>query len=206
MLLTDPEQADAYLVLAQIYSEMGNYQGLIPVLEEYLKLKPQDSDIRAVLAQVLFQMEQYQQAIDQYDQLREQEDMAQVQEQILFLEALAYIQMENYGAAKELLLNISNTDGKVQGRDYYLGVCFLSEEDYESGELHFTASLDAGEMVQLSSYSRAVCRLMKEDFDYEGAMADLEETIAYSQPDLDYAITEQAQGLMDTILAQSTER
>ena len=68
------------------------------------------------------------------------------------------------------------------------------------------AALEAGELVQLSSYSRAVCRLMKEDFDYEGAMADLEETIAYSQPDLDYAITEQAQGLMDTILAQSTER
>ena len=205
VLLTDPEQADAYLVLAQIYAELENYQGLIPVLGEYLKLKPQDSDIRVVLAQVLFQIGEYRQAIDQYDQLKQMEGLSESVNQIVFLEALAYIQLADYSAAKELFLSIPDSEKGMVERDYYLGVCYLSEEDYETGEIHFTASLEAGEMVQLSSYSRAVCRLMKEDFDYEGALADLENAIAYSEADWDPAITEQAQGLLDTILTQNTE-
>jgi tetratricopeptide (TPR) repeat protein len=206
VLLEDPEQADAYLVLAQIYSEIGNYQGLVPILGEYLKLKPQDADIRVVLAQVLFQLGEYQQAITEYEQLKQLEDMSESLDQILLLEALAYIQLSDYTAAKEMLLNISDSEVRIPGRDYYLGVCYLSEEDYDSGEICFTASLDAGEMMQLSSYSRAVCRLMKNDFDYEGAMVDLEAAIAYSEEDMDPAITEQAQGLLDTILTQDTER
>ena len=206
VLLTDPEQADAYLVLAQIYSETGNYQGLIPVLGEYLKLKPQDSDIRLVLAQVLFQNGEYQLAIAEYEQLKETEDQTGSLDQIQFLESLAYIQLADYAAAKELLLNIANTGDRIPGRDYYLGICYLSEEDYEAGETQFTASLEAEEMIQLSSYSRAVCRLMKKDFDYEGALADLEAAIAYSQEDLDPAITEQAQELQNVILTQYTKR
>ena len=206
VLLTDPEQADAYLVLAQIYSELGDYQGLIPVLGEYLKLKPQDSDIRAVLAQMLFQLGEYQQAIAEYEQLRQLESMTESVNQILFLEALAYIQMADYAAAKQHLLTIMDAEEKIMGADYYLGVCYLSEEDYNSAEPHFTASLEAGDMVQLSSYSRAVCRLMKTEFDYDGAMADLEVAIAYAESDVDPAITEQAQGLLETILTQSTER
>ena len=206
VLLQDPQQADAYLVLAQIYSETGNYLGLIPVLGEYLKLNPQDSDIRVVLAQVLFQVGEYQLAIAEYEQLRQLDIPAESLEQIRFLEALAYIQLADYPAAKELLLSLADSEGKVPGSDYYLGVCFLSEEDYETGEMQFTASLEAGELIQLSSYSRAVCRLMKKDLDYEGALADLETAIAYAEADLDPAITEQAQGLLDTILTQNTER
>lgn len=206
VLLEDPEQADAYLVLAQIYSETGNYQGLIPVLGEYLKLKPEDNDIRVVLAQVLFQVGEYELAIREYEQLRQMEAMAESMGQIQFLEALAYIQLADYNAAKELLLNLPEEQEKIEGSAYYLGVCYLSEEDYDSGEIQFTASLEAGEMVQLASYSRAVCRLMKTDFDYEGALADLETAIAYSEADLDPAITEQAQGLLDTIFAHDTER
>ena len=82
VLLTDPEQADAYLVLAQIYSEMGNYQGLIPVLGEYLKLKPEDSDIRVVLAQALFQTGAYQLAIKEYEQLKLVESLSESKDQI----------------------------------------------------------------------------------------------------------------------------
>ena len=206
VLLKDPEQADAYLVLAQIYSETGNYQGLILVLGEYLKLKPQDGDIRALLAQMLFELGEYQLAIKEYEQLRQLESMTESANQILFLEALAYIQMADYVTAKQILLTIMDTEEKVAGADYYLGVCYLSEEDYNSAEPRFTASLEAGDMVQLSAYSRAVCRLMKTEFDYDGAMADLEAAIAYAEPDVDPAITEQAQGLLDTILTQNTER
>lgn len=206
VLLTDPEQADAYLVLAQIYSETGNYQGLIPVLGEYLKLKPQDGDIRTVLAQTYFQTGQYQQAIGEYEQLKQMEDMAESLDQIQLLEALAYIQLADYATAKELLLSVPNTEERIPGRAYYLGICYLSEEDYDTGETHFTASLEAGEMIQLSSYSRAVCRLMKKDFDYDGALADLETAIAYSQSDLDPSVTKQAQELLDVILTQNTKR
>lgn len=206
VLLKEPEQADAYLVLAQIYSETGNYQGLLPVLGEYLKLKPQDNDIRVVLAQVLFQIGEYALAIEEYEKLKQAENLSESLNQISFLEALAYIQMEDYGAAKELLLEIENSQEELTGSSYYLGVCYLSQEEYESAETYFTASLDAGEMVQLASYSRAVCRLMKKKFDYNGAMADLETAIAYAEADVDTAVTEQAQGLLDTILAQNTGR
>lgn len=205
VLTEDPKQSDAYLVLAQVYSEIGNYQELIPVLEEYLKLVPQDNDIRVVLAQLLFQLGEFQGAIDEYELLKQQEDMAKSLEQILFLQALAYIQLADYGEAKALLLQLMDSGVKISGADYYLGVCYLSEEDYETGEQYFTVSLDEGEMIQLSSYSRAVCRLMKTDFDLEGAMTDLEAAIAYSAEDIDPSITEQAQGLLDTILTQNTE-
>lgn len=206
VLLTDPQQADAYLVLAQIYSETGNYLGLLPVLGEYLKLRPDDRDIRVVLAQVLFQVGEYELAIEEYERLKQMEELSESQDQILFLEALAYIQMENYTAAREILVGLTDSQMELQGKDYYLGVCFLAEEDYEMGEIHFTASLDAGEMIQLASYSRAVCRLMKNDFDYDGALTDLQTAIAYTEADQDPAITEQAQGLLDTILTQNTGR
>lgn len=206
VLLTDPEQADAYLVLAQIYSETENYAGLVPVLGEYLKLKPDDTDIRVVLAQVLFQLGQYQLAIEEYEQLKQSPALTESLNQILFLQALAYIQLEEYTTAKDLLLSIPDSAEKIPGSSYYLGVCFLSEEDYASGETCFTEALEAGEMIQLSSYSRAVCRLMKEEFDYDGALTDLETAIAYDQADRDPEITAQAQGLLDTILAQNTER
>lgn len=206
VLLTDPEQADAYLVLAQIYSETENYEGLIPVLGEYLKLKPEDNDIRLVLAQSYFRAGEYQLAIEEYDRLAKTEELAESADQILFLEALAYIQLMDYGAARELLQSMPDSAGDIQGKDYYLGVCFLAEENYEMGETQFTASLEDGEMVQLSSYSRAVCRLMKQEMDYDGALADLETAIAYSEADLDPATTEQAQGLLDTILTQNTGR
>lgn len=206
VLLKNPEQADAYLVLAQIYSETGNYQGLIPVLGEYLKLKPEDSDIRAVLAQVLFQAGEFQMAIEEYDRLKTMAAMSESGNQILFLQALAYIQLADYTTAKELLLTIVGSEEKIPGADYYLGVCYLSEEDYDSAEPHFTAALDAGDMVQLASYSRAVCRLMKTAFDYDGALTDLEAAISYDEADRDPAITEQAQGLLDTILTQNTGR
>ena len=206
VLLEDPQQADAYLVLAQIYSETGNHQGLLPVLGEYLKLRPEDSEIRTVLAQVLFQLGEYGLAIEEYEYLKQDENMSESLNQILFLESLAYIQMEDYTAAKELLLNITNVQEPISGSSYYLGVCFLAEEEYTTAEIHFTASLEAGEMIQLSSYSRAVCRLMKKNMDYNGALADLETAIAYTEEDRDPAITEQAQGLLDTISAQNTGR
>ena len=66
------------------------------------------------------------------------EDLAESSDQILFLEALAYIQLADYITAKELLLSISDSETKIQGRAYYLGVCFLSEEDYEAAETEFT--------------------------------------------------------------------
>lgn len=205
VLQEDPNQADAYLVLAQIYSEIGDFQSLIPVLREYLELKPGDSDIRVILAQVLFQSGEYTLAIAEYEQLRQSENMANSQDQLLFLEALAYIQLPDYVSAEELLLAISESAEGIAGRAYYLGVCNLSKEDYETGERWFTKSIEAGEMIQLASYSRAVCRLMMESFDYEGAVADLETAIAYSGEDLDPVITEQAQDLLDTISAQNTE-
>lgn len=206
VLLAQPEHADAYLVLAQIYSETGNYQGLVPVLGEYLKLQPQDSEIRLVLAQVYFQTGQYQLAIDEYEQLKKTEGLTESLDQIHLLQAMAYIQLTDYAAAKDLLLRIPNTEIRIPGREYYLGICYLSEEDYEAGEIHFTASLEAEEMIQLSSYSRAVCRLMKKDFDYDGALADLEAAVAYSQEDLDPEIAKQAQDLLNVILTQNTER
>lgn len=199
VLLEDPEQADAYLVLAQIYSELGNYQGLIPVLGEYLKLKPDDGDIRAVLAQVFFETGEYELAIAEYELLRQQEQMAENDGQILFLEALAYIQMADYSKAKDILVSLDQRGEAFVGKDYYLGVCYLSQEDYKNGEKYFTASLDAGEMTQLSNYSRAVCRLMKADFDLNGAISDLESAIAYEGADKDEAIIQQAHGLLDTI-------
>lgn len=206
VLLEDPEQSDAYLVLAQIYAESGNYEGLIPVLEEYLKLKPEDGDIRMVLAQVLFETGMYAQAAQEYRDLRMRESLPENREQLQFLEALTYIQMEEYASAKALLLELSGAESTISDLDYYLGVCTLSEEDYENGEKLFTASLEAAQMIQLSHYSRAVCRLMKADFDLEGAITDLESVISYAGADADPDITRQAQGLLDTILTQDAER
>lgn len=202
VLLRDPEQADAYLVLAQIYSELGDYQGLIPVLGEYLKLKPDDYNIRLVLAQILFEIGSYDLAIEEYEKLRQAEDMAESEVQIQFLEALAYIQLAEYSSARQMLLSILESGEKPAGIDYYLGVCYLSEEDYETGAQHFTEALEAEEMIQLSSYSRAVCRLMQKNFDLDGAISDLECAIAYEGADKDEIITQQAQGLLDTIRSE----
>ena len=47
---------------------------------------------------------------------------------------------------------------------------------------------------------------MKAAFDYDGALTDLKAAIAYSEEDMDPAITEQAQGLLDMILTQNTGR
>jgi tetratricopeptide (TPR) repeat protein len=60
-------QSEKLLVEAQIYSEKGDAGTAAQMLEEYLRLQPEDGDTRLTLAGTYLQMEEYDEAIAQYD-------------------------------------------------------------------------------------------------------------------------------------------
>ena len=61
-----PDHADAYLIKAQIYAERGELEPLAEVLSSYMTYKPEEYSIRMVYAQTLFELQRFEEVIEQY--------------------------------------------------------------------------------------------------------------------------------------------
>lgn len=59
--------SEQLLIKAQIYDEKGDARAAVQMLEEYLRIQPDDTDTRLTLAGMYLQLEEYDEAIGQFD-------------------------------------------------------------------------------------------------------------------------------------------
>ncbi|MEG1583554.1 MAG: tetratricopeptide repeat protein [Anaerovorax sp.] len=169
-LRIDPNWADAHLIKAQIFAETGNQPQLIASLESYMKLRPNDTEIRKLLAQAKFTSADYGNAITEYEKILEKKP----DPQISYLYGLTAIQLGKYAEAEENLTKAIGKDDTYDGIYYYRGVCRMSNNNYEGAVSDFTKSIEKASMTQASYYTRGVCSLMLEKYDYDAVKKDLQ--------------------------------
>ncbi len=194
-----PGYGEAYLVKAQIHAQRNEAVQLAETLDVYLSLAPEDSQIRLVLAQTWFSLEQFQKARTEYRTLLEAETLEN-RAQIQYLYALTEIQLGGFAEAEENLTAAGSQSPELEGLFYYLGVCQMAREAYQEAAENLTKSIEGGSMVQLSHYSRGVCGLVLEGYDVMLALEDLQKAADYAGADRDPSISQQADALLEQLL------
>ena len=201
VLVMQPDHADAYLIKAQIYAEQEQMAPLGEVLAKYLELVPEAYEIRLVYAQALFEQQAFQAAIEQYELLLTQSPEGVGRAELLYLAGLTYLQLSDYEAAADKLIQAAQLNDTLDGIYYYIGICQMSLEEYEEAVQNFTLALDGGSMVQHCYYSRGVCLLMVGNDRLSDALADLAAASNYAEADADASVKVQA----DELIAQLQE-
>ena len=192
-----PDHADAYLIKAQIYAERGELEPLAEVLSSYMTYRPEEYAIRMVYAQTLFELQRFEDAIEQYRYLLESSAVQTGQGEIWYLLGLTYLQLSNYLESEEALQKAKLENPGLDGLDYYIGICQMSREAYAEAVESFTVAIEAESMRQHSHYSRGVCLLMIGD-SYNEAREDLLFASKYEGADADLNVKLQS----DDLLAQ----
>lgn len=201
----DPEQADAYLVKAQIYAQREENQPLAQALKEYLELRPEDSQIRSLLAQAMFTAEDYKGATEQYQEILNTAPPDADLTETAYLYGLTSIQLGNFSTAEKSLKQALAKDNTLEGIYYYIGVCQMSRGDYAGAVSNMTASIQQNSLLQLSHYTRGVCRLMTQEYDYEAAVQDLQKAADYKETDADQTVRQQAKDFLAELAAAQAE-
>jgi len=176
--------AEAYLVQAQIFVELDDTGRLIKSLEAYLALRPDDEEVRALLASMLIEKKDYE-GMGAYVEAYVPEEPTVETE---FLKGLLAIQDGDYAGAIESLNSALSIDDEYEGIRYYRGVSRLALQDYEGAIEDFSASIEHGAMVQSSHYNRGIARILADIYE-----PGLEDIVSASQMDEDMGIREQAE-------------
>ena len=108
-----------------------------------------------------------------------------------FWTGLAYLAQDQYSEAAGCLEETAAEDADYPDIEYYLGVCALALEEYETARDRFTASIEREEEVTASYYNRAVCYANEDN--YSSAQADLREVTSRGDDD---ELTERAEELL----------
>lgn len=197
-LAEDPAAADIYLVKAQIYAERQDMAALTQCLTAYLQLAPEDSSIRALLAQAQFTEGDYQTATQQYAEILETDPNAEIE----YLYGLTAVKNSDFAAGEASLTKAIAKEDNFDGIYYYRGVCRMSLGNYPGAIEDLTASIAREDMLQASYYTRGVCLLLNNE--YEKGLLDIEHAAGRND---DEEITKQAQLLIDELMkaAQSGE-
>lgn len=196
-LAEDPGAADIYLVKAQIYAERQDMEALAKCLTAYLLLEPEDSAIRALLAQAQFSEGDYTAAAQQYEEIMKKNPDAEIQ----YLYGLNAVRNSDFSSAEASLTNAISKDDSFDGIYYYRGVCRMSLGNYPGAVEDLTVSIERDDMLHASYYTRGVCLLMNNE--YEKGLADIK--LAANRSD-DQQVTVQAwQLLAELEAAQSAQ-
>jgi tetratricopeptide (TPR) repeat protein len=190
-LEADPNSTDAYLIEAQIYSQKGDMASLSSSLEKYLALKPNDDEIRKLLAQTKFLQADYKAATAEYAKILQNEN----DPQILYLNGLTEIQLGDFANAEKQLTEAIGQNDTYDGIYYYRGVCRMANEAYADAIADFSASIGKNSMTQTSYYTRGVCSLMTENYNYDSVVSDLTAAASGSAAD----VAKQAQDLLQKL-------
>ena len=166
-------------------------------LDEVLEHKPDHADAYLIKAQILFELQRFEEVIEQYRTILEDPAAAEGQSEIWYLFGLTYLQLSDYAQSEEALILAKQDNPGLDGLDYYIGICQMSREAYREAVESFTAAIDAGSMLQHSHYSRGVCRIMA-DGSAQAALEDLRFASEYTGADADPNVKLQS----DDLLAQ----
>jgi len=187
---------EVYLVQAQIYAELESIELLVKSLEAYLILRPDDEDVKSLLATMLVETEDVERLQTYVETYSEPEPTVESE----FLRGLYAIQEGDYESAVELLTLALMLDDGYEGIRYYRGVSRLALQDYEGAAEDFTASIAYGAIVQASYYNRGIAMILSDEYEL-----GLEDVLLASQMDEDPAITEQAEHFLGEVRRAEAE-
>jgi len=175
-LRVQPDLADAYLVLTQIYSTQGNADQAIANLEKYIELS-QDTALYETVAQLHEANGNMSAAQEAYDKFVAS---AGADNQEAGFQAGLY-RMENgkYAEAIEAFVPYTEDEVYCAGAWYNIGVCRMNMGDYASAAEAFDACQEKGGNFEGLYYNRGISHLLGEE--WEKAAADFEQSIA-SEP------------------------
>ena len=175
-LRVQPDLADAYLVLTQIYSTQGNADQAIANLEKYIELS-QDTALYETVAQLHEANGNMSAAQEAYDKFVAS---AGADNQEAGFQAGLY-RMENgkYAEAIEAFAPYTEDEVYCAGAWYNIGVCRMNMGDYASAAEAFDACQEKGGNFEGLYYNRGISHLLGEE--WEKAAADFEQSIA-SEP------------------------
>lgn len=194
-----PEQMDALLVKAQIYSRQQDLPNLTQTLKRYLELDTSNYDMRLLLAQAMFAIEDYTGAAQQYRLVLEDPENLVNPAQVQYLYGLTCVQLGDFFQAEESLTAALEADGELEAIHYYIGICQMSREAYSEAVESFSISVEKESMLQLSHYSRGVCGLMIEGYDVDSILIDLQLAAEYTDADIDTNVSQQAALLLEQL-------
>lgn len=190
VLEIDDTIPEVYLVLAQIFAVSDDLELLIKSLEAYLVLRPEDEEVRGLLASLLVEQEDLTGMQEYVQEYRQEEPRVEME----FLQGLYAIQEGDHESAVYHLTAALELDESYEGIRYYRGVSKLALQDYEGAAGDFSASIEYGVMVHASHYNRGIALILADE--YEAGLEDIE--IA-AQMDEDPYIREQAEQFLEEV-------
>ena len=176
-LAVKPDLADAYLVLTQVYSTLGQVDPAIENLEKYIELSG-DTSLYETVAQLQEAKGNASAAQEAYDKYVAQAGDSAVEE-AGFQSGLYKMQAGQLEEAIRDFEAYAENDTYGAGAMYNIGVCKMNLGDYEGAIAAFDSCQEKGGTFEGLYYNRGVCKLMNSS--WESAAEDFTASIG-SEP------------------------
>ncbi len=174
---------------AQYEFYCGNTEEGLKLLEEYMKLQPDDDASRAYIAQYYVTYGYYNEALIHYSVLIKHGYNAS---EVYYLKGVCAMNAEKYSTADEAFTQALTTNSEQTDIYYYRGVCRMQLGSYEEAKADFTRQLEiSANDEQNLRYLRGLCCLAMEQG--EEAYTDL----SYAAGGTDAEISVKAQAMLN---------
>ncbi|MBW1781741.1 MAG: tetratricopeptide repeat protein, partial [Deltaproteobacteria bacterium] len=133
-MAAEREDPETLTELLEVYREMKDQNGIVLILQQIIKLKPDDLETRKALAETLEGMGDWTGAIREYDALLKRMDEG---ERLQTYKTLGYLytKTQNYEKAIDAYLNAAKLDQKDANLHYNLS--FLYEKTHQKEKANF---------------------------------------------------------------------
>ena len=137
-----PRNPEGYQMLAEIAKQAGNYEIAIDSLKNAIRLRPEDTDIRAKIAEIYTLSGNPRQAIEQYWRCWELSDS--VDDKLTFVKSLseAYYDLGRRGEFEEKLKQMSKANTSNMGPVLALAALYRMEGDLPGARFQLARALD----------------------------------------------------------------
>ena len=153
----DAQTADAYLLSAQIYSEQGEALKAIEQMEHYLAIKPEDTPMYALLAELHFSLGQYKEAELAYSKLIDAQE--HVDPAAMYMRGVSYMQSGLYEEAIDDFTAAVDDPDQGQNARFNRAVSCMQLGRFDEAEEDLTLLMDAGAAIQGLSMNRGIARM-----------------------------------------------
>jgi len=153
----EPQNANAYYYLGEVYSELGEYENAAGAYENALRLNPEFKDLHYKLGLAYYQMKEYQKAVGELEvaKLYKPEDAM-----VYYYAGLSYYNLKRYYKVPLLLKKAGELDSSLTiFCHYWTAVSLFNQGLYQKAKLYFLKVRDinpyssegksAGEFLQV---------------------------------------------------------
>ena len=135
-----PQNANAYYYLGEVYTELGEYGNAVPAYEEALRLNPEFKDLHYKLGVGYYQLGEYQKAVEELEIAR---TYSPEEPMVYYYAGISYYKLKRYYKVAPLLEKAGELDpGLTIFCHYWTGVSLYSQGLYLKAESQFRKVTD----------------------------------------------------------------